>query len=101
MLRILPDEMDGTDDPFIDPGSVFLGIKLFIDHLPAVFCRDIVTWKSVQADGDDVVPAFLATAESLVIRAQHQHIDKSRNDLFHYVDITKIHDASLPIDVLS
>jgi hypothetical protein len=101
MLRILSDKMYGTDDPFIDPGSVFLGIKLFIDHLPAVFCSDIVTWKSVQADGDNIVPALLAIAESLVIRAHHQHIDKRRNDLFHYIDITKVHDASLPIDVLS
>jgi len=101
MFRVLPDKMDGANDSFIDPGSVFLGVKLFIDHLPAVFCSDIVTWKSVQADGDDIVPAFLAIAESLVIRAHHQHIDKSRNDFFHYIDITKFHDASLPIDVLS
>jgi hypothetical protein len=94
--------MDGTDDPFIDPGSVFLGVKLFKNHLPAIFRSDIVAWKSVQADGDDIITALLAIAESLVIRAHHQHIDKSRNHFFHYIDITKFHGApSLPKDVLN
>jgi hypothetical protein len=96
MLRVFPDKMDGTDDSFIDPGSVFLGIKLFVNHLPAIFCSDVVTWKSVQADGNDIIPAILAIAEGLVIRAHHQHIDKSGNDLFHYIDITKFHGAFSP-----
>jgi hypothetical protein len=75
MLRIFSDKVDGTDDSFIDPGSVFLGIELFEYHLSAIIGCDIVTWKSVQADGDDIIPAFLAIAKGLVIRAHHQDID--------------------------
>lgn len=102
MLRIFSDKVDGTDDSFIDPGSVFLGIELFEYHLSAIFGCDIVTWKSVQADGDDIIPALLAIAEGLVIRAHHQNIDKSGNHFFHYIDIANIHgDSSLPIDVLN
>jgi hypothetical protein len=71
MLRVLPYEMDGTDDPFIDPGSVLLGIKLFKYHPAAIFGRDIMARQCVEADCDNIIPALFAVAESLVIWAHH------------------------------
>jgi hypothetical protein len=71
MFRVFPHKMDGTDNSFIDPGPVFLGIELFKNHFSAIFCRDVMAGKGVQTDGDNIVSAFLAVTEGLVIRAHH------------------------------
>ena len=71
MLWIFSYKVNGTDDPFIDPGSVLLGIKLFEYHLAAIFGCDIMARKGVETDGDDIIPALLTIAESLIIWAHH------------------------------
>lgn len=71
MLWIFTYEVNGTDDSFIDPGPVLLGIKLFKYHLASIFSGDIMARKRVQADGDDIIPALFAIAECLIIRAHH------------------------------
>lgn len=71
MFWVFSYKMDGTDNSFIDPGPVILGIELFKYHFSAILSRDIMARQGIQADGDNIVAALLAVAESLVIRTHH------------------------------
>ena len=91
MFRVFADYMNGTYNPFIDPDPVRSGIQLAEYEFPAFLCRYIMRRKTVQAQYDNILLAFSALAEGLILIPSQQKPDKCNDDFLHYIDILFIH----------
>lgn len=91
MFRVFADYMNGTYNPFIDPGSVCYRIQLAEYDFPSFICRYIMRRQTVQTQYDNILLALPAFAEGLILIPSQQKPDKCNDDFLHYIDIFFIH----------